>query len=167
MGEDLFWAIRGGGGSSFGVILSWKVRLVRVSPTVTISHIQKTLEEGATALFYKWQTTGNQIHEDLFLHTTTEVASTNEKRKTIRISFTSLFLGPADKLVSLMDDKFPELGLQISNCTEMSWIQSVLYFAGFSVNGPIEVLLDRTLMASYFKAKSDYVTEPISEANLE
>lgn len=27
-GEDLFWAIRGGGGASFGVILSWKIKLV-------------------------------------------------------------------------------------------------------------------------------------------
>ncbi|XP_037493448.1 berberine bridge enzyme-like 25 isoform X2 [Jatropha curcas] len=26
MGEDLFWAIRGGGGASFGVIVSWKLR---------------------------------------------------------------------------------------------------------------------------------------------
>ncbi|KAF8395029.1 hypothetical protein HHK36_018968 [Tetracentron sinense] len=26
MGEDLFWAIRGGGGVSFGVIVSWKIR---------------------------------------------------------------------------------------------------------------------------------------------
>ncbi|CAN1226775.1 Tetrahydroberberine oxidase [Linum grandiflorum] len=34
MGEDLFWAIRGGGGASFGVILSWKVRLVPVPETV-------------------------------------------------------------------------------------------------------------------------------------
>jgi FAD/FMN-containing dehydrogenase len=30
MGEDLFWAIRGGGGGSFGVVLSWKVQLVQV-----------------------------------------------------------------------------------------------------------------------------------------
>ncbi|KAA3489452.1 flavin-dependent oxidoreductase FOX2 [Gossypium australe] len=27
IGEDLFWAIRGGGGGSFGVILSWKIKL--------------------------------------------------------------------------------------------------------------------------------------------
>lgn len=26
MGEDLFWAIRGGGGASFGVVVAWKVR---------------------------------------------------------------------------------------------------------------------------------------------
>ncbi|PHT29970.1 hypothetical protein CQW23_30469 [Capsicum baccatum] len=30
MNEDLFWAVRGGGGASFGVILSWKLKLVRV-----------------------------------------------------------------------------------------------------------------------------------------
>ena len=35
MGEDLFWAIRGGGGASFGVILSWKLKLVQIPATVT------------------------------------------------------------------------------------------------------------------------------------
>ena len=43
MGEDLFWAIREGGGASFGVILSWKIKLVRVPPTVTTFNIKKTL----------------------------------------------------------------------------------------------------------------------------
>uniref|UniRef100_A0A453JCQ7 FAD-binding PCMH-type domain-containing protein n=1 Tax=Aegilops tauschii subsp. strangulata TaxID=200361 RepID=A0A453JCQ7_AEGTS len=33
MGEDLFWAIRGGGGGNFGIVLSWKVQLVQVPPT--------------------------------------------------------------------------------------------------------------------------------------
>ncbi|TYI59057.1 hypothetical protein E1A91_D10G006800v1 [Gossypium mustelinum] len=26
MGEDLFWAIKGGGGASFGIIISWKIK---------------------------------------------------------------------------------------------------------------------------------------------
>ncbi|KAI3501949.1 hypothetical protein L1887_29978 [Cichorium endivia] len=26
MGKDLFWAIRGGGASSFGIVLAWKLR---------------------------------------------------------------------------------------------------------------------------------------------
>jgi FAD/FMN-containing dehydrogenase len=30
MGEDLFWAIRGGGGANFGIILWWKIKLVPV-----------------------------------------------------------------------------------------------------------------------------------------
>ncbi|POO01079.1 Xanthine dehydrogenase C subunit [Trema orientale] len=168
MGEDLFWAIRGGGGSSFGVILSWKVKLVRVPPSVTISHMGKTLEEGATSLFNKWQTIGSRIHVDLFLHVTTEVSeSLNGTGKTVKVSFTSLFLGPAENLVSLMEENFPELGLQLENCTEMSWIQSVLYFAGYSANDPLEVLVNRTTNAGFFKAKSDYVTKPISLTGLE
>ncbi|KAL0407556.1 UNVERIFIED_CONTAM: Berberine bridge enzyme-like 19 [Sesamum latifolium] len=34
MGEDLFWAIRGGGGASFGVILAYKIKLV---PPITVN----------------------------------------------------------------------------------------------------------------------------------
>lgn len=50
----------------------------------------------------------------------------------------------------------------------MSWIESVMNFAGFSRSEPLEVLLNRTqLFRSFFKAKSDYVTDPISEAGLE
>ncbi|XP_019224241.1 PREDICTED: berberine bridge enzyme-like 22 [Nicotiana attenuata] len=33
--EDLFWAIRGGGGASFSVILAWKLKHVRVPEKVT------------------------------------------------------------------------------------------------------------------------------------
>ncbi|CAI0545858.1 unnamed protein product [Linum tenue] len=40
MGEDLFWAINGGGGASFGVIVSWKIR---------------------------WQLIADKLHEDLFI----------------------------------------------------------------------------------------------------
>ncbi|CAN1251552.1 Berberine bridge enzyme-like 19 [Linum perenne] len=35
MGEDLFWAIRGGGGNTFGIVVAWKIKLVRVPASVT------------------------------------------------------------------------------------------------------------------------------------
>lgn len=38
MGKDLFWAIRGGGGSSFCVILAWKVKLVRVPSKLNVEN---------------------------------------------------------------------------------------------------------------------------------
>ncbi|CAN0923291.1 Berberine bridge enzyme-like 18 [Linum grandiflorum] len=44
MGEDLFWAIRGGGGNTFGVVVAWKVRLVKVPANVTVCNVVKTLE---------------------------------------------------------------------------------------------------------------------------
>ena len=67
MGEDLFWAIRGGGGASFGVILSLKIKLVRVSPTVTTFNIKKTLKHSATKLVSKWQYISDKLHEDFFI----------------------------------------------------------------------------------------------------
>ncbi|CAN7001733.1 unnamed protein product [Brassica oleracea var. botrytis] len=45
MGEDMFWAIRGGGGASFGIILAWKIKLVPVPKTVTVFTVTKTLEQ--------------------------------------------------------------------------------------------------------------------------
>ncbi|KAL6201544.1 hypothetical protein ACLB2K_025257 [Fragaria x ananassa] len=67
MGEELFWAIRGGGGSSFGVILAWKLRLVPVPPAVTVCHITKTKEQGATKLLLKWQNIADKLPEELFI----------------------------------------------------------------------------------------------------
>lgn len=50
----------------------------------------------------------------------------------------------------------------------MNWIQSLLYFNGYQKGDPLEVLLDRTtLYKSFFKAKSDFVKEPISYIGLE
>lgn len=169
MGEDLFWAIRGGGGASFGIIFSWKVRLVSVPPIVTVFNIGKNLEHGASKLLQKWQTISHKLHEDLFIHAVIEViAGSSNEYKTTKISFVSLFLGGVDKLLPLMKDSFPELGLVHQNCTEMSWIQSVLYFAGFPIMESLDVLLNRTTQfKDFFKVKSDYVKEPISETGLE
>lgn len=55
MGEDLFWAIRGGGGGSFGIIVAWKVKLVNVPPTVTVFSVTKIMQEDDSKLFYRWQ----------------------------------------------------------------------------------------------------------------
>jgi hypothetical protein len=36
VGVNLFWAIRGGGDGSFGIVLSWKLQLVIVPATVMV-----------------------------------------------------------------------------------------------------------------------------------
>ncbi|CAN0923302.1 Cannabichromenic acid synthase [Linum grandiflorum] len=43
MGEDLFWAIRGSGGNTFGIVIAWKIRLVWVPAKVTACNVVKTL----------------------------------------------------------------------------------------------------------------------------
>ncbi|XP_047962350.1 berberine bridge enzyme-like 8 [Salvia hispanica] len=171
MGEDLFWAIRGGGGASFGVITAWKVKLVNVPQKVTVFSIGKTLEQNATQLVQKWQSIAPKFDHDLFVRVilVPENLSSNieGRNKTIRAIFNSLFLGKIDTLLPLMQKSFPELGLVREDCTEMSWIESVLSFAGFPIDAP-EMLLNRTQPAvRYFKAKSDYVQKPIPESGLE
>ncbi|KAL2474825.1 FAD-binding Berberine family protein [Abeliophyllum distichum] len=168
MGEDLFWAIRGGGGASFGVILAWKIQLVDVPEKVTVFTIDKTLDQNATNIVHRWQYIAHKFDEDLFIRILiTRVNSSEDSKRTIQATFQSLFLGGVDRLLPLMQQSFPELGLQREDCTEMSWIESILYFAGFPIESR-DVLLNRTQPnVRYYKAKSDYVQKPISKNGLQ
>ncbi|OVA12244.1 FAD linked oxidase [Macleaya cordata] len=170
MGKDLFWAIRGGGGGSFGVVLSWKIRLVSVPPIVTISTVIKTLEQGATALIHRWHDVAYKLPQELFIRLDIETVNTTRKGvKTIQATFRTLFLGGSENLLTLMKKKFPELGLQKKDCTEMSWIRSTIYFAKYPIDSPLEVLLNRPARppAWAFKVKSDFVKETISQNGFE
>ncbi|KAJ4978103.1 hypothetical protein NE237_008883 [Protea cynaroides] len=167
MGEGLFWAIRGGGAASFGVIISWQIRLVSVPPTVTVFTVRKTLEEGATKLVHKWQYIADKLHEDLFIRIIIYVLG--GERSTVRASFNSLFLGSAKELLPLMETSFPELALEAKDCIEMSWINFIIFMDGYR-NGEsaADVLMNRTFQSkNFFKVKSDFVKEPISETGLE
>nr|GMD34900.1 berberine bridge enzyme-like 13 [Ipomoea batatas] len=169
MGEDLFWAIRGGGGGSFGIILSWKLRLVPVPETVTVFTVPKTLEQGATKILYKWQNIADKIDEDLFMRVefTVVKGGGGPANRTVQTAYNALFLGGADRLLKIMEQSFPELELTKQDCIEMSWIQSILYIAGFPTNTSPEILLDgKSLFKKYFKAKSDFATQPIPETGL-
>ncbi|KAI3994535.1 hypothetical protein MKX01_015561 [Papaver californicum] len=169
MGEDLFWAIRGGGGGNFGVVLSWKIKLVPVPPVVTLFTITKTLEEGATGLVHKWQEVAPKFPDELFMRVIlTSANSTTQKGKTtVQASFNSMYLGDTTKLLLVMKERFPELGLKSTDCTETSWVRSTLYFGNFPAKGPLNNLLSRSKAATTFKAKSDYVRHPISKTGLE
>ncbi|KAG4118357.1 hypothetical protein ERO13_D11G009400v2 [Gossypium hirsutum] len=170
MGEDLFWAIRGGGGGSFGIVLAWKLKLVPVPATVTVFSVSRTLEQNATQLILRWQEIAHQLPDEMNPDVSMfSVNSTQDGRKTILASFSSLFLGTIDELLPIMQQRFPELGLSRQDCYEMSWIESILYFNQLQ-NQPLEILLNRTFRnpvgGQYYKIKSDYVKEPISETAL-
>ncbi|KAK4491537.1 hypothetical protein RD792_002289, partial [Penstemon davidsonii] len=171
MGEDLFWAIRGGGGSSFGVVVAFKVKLINVPKIVTIFNVSRTLEQNVTQLVHKWQYIADKLDENLSLRVfikSVKSPISYGKNRTIQASFTSLFLGRIEDLLPIMQEKFPELGLVERDCTETSWIESILFFAGFPNGSPLDVLLNRTTQINaYFKGKSDYVREPIPEHGLE
>ncbi|WVZ00131.1 hypothetical protein V8G54_026200 [Vigna mungo] len=170
MGEDLFWAIRGGGGASFGVIVAWKIKLVSVPSIVTVFQVARTLEENATEIIHKWQRVASKFNESVTMKITmARVNSSKSENLTVEAKFESLFLGRVDDLIPLMQKSFPELGLVREDCTEMSWIESILYKAGFAGEST-DVLLNRTELNGvllFLKGKSDYVRDPIPDVGLE
>ena len=169
MGEDVFWAIRGGGGGSFGVLVSWKLKLVPVPATVTAFNVPRTLEQGATKILYKWQQVAHTLDENLFIRVLIQTSQVpNTTQRTVTTTYNALFLGDVGRLQEIMEQSFPELGLTKEDCFEMSWLESVLFIAGYPRTVPTNVLLaGRPAFLNYFKAKSDFVVKPIPENGLE
>ncbi|MFS7959513.1 putative tetrahydroberberine oxidase [Helianthus anomalus] len=79
MGEDLFWAIRGGGGSSFCVILSFTVKLVPVPKVTTVFRVEKTMEQNLTDIILKWQSVMPTIDHELFIRLLLQPKEVNKK----------------------------------------------------------------------------------------
>ncbi|PWA53700.1 berberine/berberine-like, FAD-binding, type 2 [Artemisia annua] len=164
MGEELFWAIRGGGASSFGIVLAWKLRLVPVPELVTVFVVNKTLEEGATEILHKFQTVLPNI--DRNLHIRIEIFGENvgyTTKKTIRMAFKGIYQGTSDTLIPLLEENFPELYVTREICEEVKMVQTSLLFAGFSTSTPTEILVNRSATPKLnIKGKSDYIRAPIS-----
>ncbi|KAL7131189.1 hypothetical protein ABFS83_13G181600 [Erythranthe nasuta] len=167
MGEDLFWAIRGGGGASFAVILSYKIKLVPVPPTVTVFRIEKAYDENATDAVFQYQQIVDKMDNDLFIRVLLQPITRNKKRS-VRATFIGLFLGDSSRLLPITDSQFPILGLKKSDCQEMPWINSVLFWGNFDNKTSPKALLSRTPdSVNFLKRKSDYVKTPISKSGLE
>ncbi|XP_027087438.2 berberine bridge enzyme-like 21 [Coffea arabica] len=168
MGEDLFWAIRGGGGASFGVVLAYRIRLVRVLEIHSVFTVQKTEAENATDVLYKWQNVADKIDNDLFIRVLVQPITGKVKgQKIIRLTFMGHFLGDANRFISVMNTGFPELGLKRSDCLETSWIDTMLWWYKYKIGTAKEVLLSRAYdQLIFFKRKSDYVQNPIPKDGL-
>ncbi|KAL7142415.1 hypothetical protein ABFS83_08G121900 [Erythranthe nasuta] len=164
MGEDLFWAITGGGGSSFGVVLSYKIKLVRVPNRVTVFSVFRTYDENFTHLIHRYQkVSADELPEKLFIRLILDVANGKNRAR-----FVALFLGNSENLLSLMNRRFPELGLKQKDCIKMRWIESVLFWADFPTGTPITALVSRVpQVLAHFKRKSDYLKKPIPKSGLE
>ncbi|KAD6453917.1 hypothetical protein R6Q59_015679 [Mikania micrantha] len=168
MGEDLFWAITGGGGVSFGVVLAYKIKLVRVPEVVTVFNIERTEEQNLSMIAERWVQVADKLDDNVFLRMIFSVRNNTNVGKIVGAGFPTLYLGNSRDLVNLLDKDFPELGLQESDCIEMSWVESVLYYTGFPIGTPTSVLLSRTPQRlNPFKIKSDYVQNPISKQDFE
>ncbi|CAN0884643.1 Berberine bridge enzyme-like 18 [Linum grandiflorum] len=101
MGEDHFWAIRGGGGNTFGVVTAWKVNLVPVPQTVTVFTVNHTTDKNATKILDKWQRVADILPDDLLIWVMLDRWSANIGRA----RFNSLYLGTPDVLLPLLQQR--------------------------------------------------------------
>ncbi|XP_074351600.1 tetrahydroberberine oxidase-like [Apium graveolens] len=172
MGEDWFWAIRGGGGGSFGVVLSWKVRLVPVPKILTVYKVFRTVEQNLTTIFHRYQSVATKFPKELNIkadgQSIVSNASPRSDKRTMIFLFQGMYLGRVDKMLSLMQDQFPELGVVREDCFEVSWLQAMVYFSGFELFTPPEILLNLTVLPRpAFKSNNDYTQVPIPIEGLE
>ncbi|CAN0927443.1 Tetrahydroberberine oxidase [Linum grandiflorum] len=165
IGEDVFWAIRGGGGNTFGVVAAWKVELVTVPEAVTVGSVMKGIELDATQCLLKWQEIAHTLPDELFLRVVV-FRQNNSTSTTLEVVFNIFYVGSAGQAISLLQERFPELG--VTQLSEIGWAESTVYFADFK-DLSVEQLLSRTPRTprQYFKGKSDYVTQSIPQSGLE
>ncbi|KAL1539115.1 cinnamyl-alcohol dehydrogenase [Salvia divinorum] len=163
MGEDVFWAIRGGGGGNWGVVYAWKIRLVKVPVRVTGFIVSRARSEGCMLdLVNRWQHVAPGLDDRFYMSSFLGASLPEAKALGITATFKGFYLGPKEESLKILNETFPELEIVEGECTEMSWIESVLYFSGLEKGSSVLGLKDRFLKSkNYFKAKSDYVRDPI------
>lgn len=169
MGEEPFWAIRGAGAAGFGVIVAFKIGLVQVPEKVTVFNVVRTsAKQNVNELVGRWQQMAHQMDVNLFIRVIAEAKAEEDGKVSIKVMFSSLYLGRRKELLSMAKQIFPELELKDSDCEEMSWLESFLFFNGEYGKLPVEALLNRNInLNSSFKAKSDFVQELIPESGLD
>lgn len=159
MDADVFWAIRGGGGGSWGVVYAWKLRLVPVPRTVTVFTLGRAgPAELVAALVHKWQLVAPGLPDEFYLSVYLPTGSSSGGN--LSMSFTGQVLGPKRHALSVLTQRFPELGLTEPDLAEVSWVEAAAQFANLN---SVADLTDRQPGAGQFsKSKSDYVRAPIS-----
>ncbi|XP_057544501.1 berberine bridge enzyme-like D-2 [Amaranthus tricolor] len=165
MGEEVFWAARGGGGGNWGVVYGWKVQLVHVPERVTCFSVTKQGTNHELAeLIHKWQFVAPYLDDGFHI----SVYLTSGTTKEVYVTFKGLYLGSKIDARTIVNEHFPEMKILEQDYLEMRWINSVLYFSDLPKGSTINDLKSRSLSyKSYIKTKSDYVREHVSIKGLE
>nr|GMD23178.1 reticuline oxidase-like [Ipomoea batatas] len=167
MGEETFWAIRGGGGGNWGIIYAWKIQLLPVPKTVTCFVVSRPgTKQSVSNLINQWQHVAPKLTDDFYLSAFLGAAlpesNNSPENPGISATFKGFFLGPTTTALSILNQSFPELSILEQDCREMTWIDSILFFSGSGDNFTISDLKNRHSGEKlYFKAKSDFVKTPI------
>ena len=167
--EDLYWALRGGGGGTFGIVLSWTIKILPVPAQVVVFNKVVTGRMEALEYVYNWQYVGLYFDDDFYM--SVFISGTNSttvqhrrplEMQSVAEDIQAIFHGQSlvgvEETLETINNAFPQLQLNESDLLTMTWIESIVYFSGLPANSSIEALLERNNPnKGMFKAKSDYV----------
>ncbi|CAO2176405.1 unnamed protein product [Urochloa humidicola] len=165
MDDDVFWAIRGGGGGSWGVVYSWTLRLVMVPDTITVFGMDRRgPADDIARLVHKWQFVGPNLPDEYYVSPKIYFTSKATNGGNLTMSFTAQVLAPKHEALAVLTKAYPELSIAESELHEASWVEAEVNFA---VVKSIADLTSRQVgVGEYAKRKSDYVQAPISSQDM-
>jgi FAD/FMN-containing dehydrogenase len=137
---DLYWALRGGGGS-FGVVTQMTLQARPVGNVVVLDLAWPNDQAGE--MLSAWQKMAPYWPDELT--TSPQINGTADGE----VTFDGLFLGDLGTLEALLDPFFAAVPPAKKDLTEMTYLEAAEHFSGQS---PLP----------YFKAKSDYVVTPLT-----
>jgi hypothetical protein len=156
--EDLYWASRGGGGGSFGVVTSFEFNLHPI-PTVTLFTLEWAWAEAATVLdaWLRWiPTTPNELWSNCQLFASGTVGSG-------LVKVTGVFAGSVAACASALTP----LTTAVGATTTYRFVGPESYLTAMMIEGGCEgkpVAQCDTPVRSPFTAKSSFVGGPLPPA---
>jgi len=116
--------------------------------------------DAVAGLVHRWQFVGPALPDEFYLTVFLTIGGASQEDTNVTVSFTGLVLGPRELAMSVLSERFPELGLAATELSEMSWVESAAQFAGL---GSAEELTSRVSKTKHYgKNKSDYVRQPVA-----
>lgn len=160
--EDLYWALRGGGGGNFGVVTSFTFRVHPVPRTVATFFVSWPWSRASDALA-AWQQWAPNARQEL-----TSIFHLNGGGGTTSVNVSGQYFGPASDLGRLLAPLTTIGGASVSGA-DHSYLQAQLLFAGCANTTLTACHTEGTrtggmLQRESFQAKSQYVERPLPDA---
>lgn len=123
-GDDVCWALKGGGGGSWGVVISRNIKLLSVPTNVTTFQVSRISRDVLAQTIDRWQYVMPYAEEDLFICVQFFGINVEAGTKDMNASFQGIYLGLKDQFLEIVNTTFPELKMAENECSDMSWIES-------------------------------------------
>ncbi len=159
---DLLWALRGGGGGNFGVVSDFTFRIHPLPARAGYFFVSWPWSSASAALA-AWQAWAPRAREEL-----TSIFHLEGAAGTVAAKVSGQYLGPAGDLQRLLSPLRGVPGTRIT-IGQQDYLGLQLRFAGCLHTGIPQchtagAAPGGTLERASFRAKSDYVTRPLSSA---